>query len=112
MNRLPRSPELMSRTDSALLVVNVQERLLPAIVHGNRVVWNIRRLIDGAKILGVAVAATEQYPRGLGPTVEPLALRLSDIPSKLSFSCAGCPEVFERFREAHRGRCGYCGQGS
>ena len=31
-------------------------------------VWNVRRLIDGAKILGVPVVATEQYPQGLGPT--------------------------------------------
>ena len=51
-HRLPRSPELMSRDDTALLVVNVQEKLVPAIADAARVVWNIRRLIDGAKILG------------------------------------------------------------
>ncbi len=51
-HRLPRSPELMSRDDTALLVVDVQEKLVPAIADAARVVWNIRRLIDGAKILG------------------------------------------------------------
>ena len=35
---LPRSPELMSRGNTALLVVDVQEKLLPLIVHGPRVV--------------------------------------------------------------------------
>ena len=61
-------------------------------------VWNVRRLIDGAKVLGLPVAATEQYPQGLGPTTSELAQRLGRIPSKLTFSCGGCPEVFEELR--------------
>ena len=101
-NPLPRSPELMSRGDSALLVVDVQEILLPAIRGQARVVWNIRRLLDGAQALGVTVAATEQYPQGLGPTTAEIARRLSDVPSKLTFSCGGCPEIFESLREQGR----------
>ncbi len=92
---LPRSPELMSPGDTALLVVDVQERLVPAIAGHRRVVWNIRRLIDGAKLLGLPVVATEQHPNGLGPTVSELAGRLGPIPAKLTFSCGGCPEIFE-----------------
>jgi nicotinamidase-related amidase len=92
---LPRSPELMSRGDTALLVVDVQERLVPAIDGHRHVVWNCRRLIDAAEILGVPVVATEQYPKGLGPTVAPLAERLGELPTKLRFSCGGCPSVFE-----------------
>jgi nicotinamidase-related amidase len=95
---LPRSPELMSRGDTALLVIDVQEKLLPAIPSGSRVVWNVRRLIDAAKALGVPVASTEQYPKGLGPTTPELAERLGAMPSKLTFSSCGCPEVFERLR--------------
>jgi nicotinamidase-related amidase len=98
--RLPRSPELMSRGDSAVLVVDVQDKLVTLIPHHQRLVWNIRRLIDGAKILGVMVTGTEQYPRGLGPTTEVLATRLGEIPEKLTFSCGGCPQVFDGFREA------------
>jgi nicotinamidase-related amidase len=94
-NPLPRSPELMSAGDTALLVVDVQEKLIGAIAGHGRVVWNVRRLIDGAKLLGLPVAATEQYPQGLGPTVPELAGRLGGVPSKLTFSCGGCPEVFE-----------------
>ena len=97
-NCLARSPELMSVGDTALLVVDVQEKLVPAIAGGGRVVWNVRRLIDGAKILGLPVAATEQYPKGLGSTVPELAERLGEIPSKLTFSCGGCPEVFEELQ--------------
>ena len=97
---LPRSPELMSRGDAALLVVDVQEKLVPAIANHARVVWNVRRLIDGAKILGLPVISTEQYPRGLGPTVGELADRLGPVPSKLTFSCGGCPELFEQLQSS------------
>ena len=99
---LPRSPELMSRGDTALVVVDVQEKLVPAIDQNARVVWNVRRLIDGANVLGLPVAATEQYPKGLGPTIAELAERLGSAPSKLTFSCGGCPEFFlvlEQWRE-------------
>jgi nicotinamidase-related amidase len=91
---LPRSPELMTAADTGLLVVDVQEKLVRAIADGSRVVFNVRRLIDGAEVLGVAVVATEQYPQGLGPTVPELAERLGKVPSKLTFSCGGCPEIF------------------
>ncbi len=91
---LPHSPEMMSAGDSAVLVVDVQERLVPAISRGERVVWNVRRLIDGARVLGLPVVATEQYPNGLGRTIPELAQRLGEIPSKLTFSCGGCPAIF------------------
>jgi len=84
----------MSAADTALLVVDVQERLLPAIAGGRRVAFNVRRLIDGAEILGLPVAATEQYPQGLGPTIGELAGRLGSISSKVTFSCGGCGEIF------------------
>jgi nicotinamidase-related amidase len=88
----------MSARDTALLVVDIQEKLLPAIAQSDRVVWNARRLVDGAKLLGLPVAATEQYPQGLGPTVAELAERLPQPPSKLMFSCRGCPEIFADWR--------------
>ena len=88
----------MSRGDTALLVIDVQEKLVPVIAGGPRVVWNVRRLIDAAKVLGLPVAATEQYPKGLGATLPELAERLGPMPSKLTFSACGCPEVFESLR--------------
>jgi nicotinamidase-related amidase len=94
-----RSPLFMEPEDTAFLVIDVQEKLLPAILGGKRVAWNIRRLIDGAKILGLPVVGTEQYPKGLGKTVPELAERLGDLPEKLTFSCFGCPEIFKKLRE-------------
>jgi nicotinamidase-related amidase len=87
---------MMSIGDTALLVVDVQERLVPAIAGHARVVWNVRRLIDGAKVLGLPVVATEQYPQGLGRTVPELLERLGEVPAKLSFSWGGCPQIFKQ----------------
>ena len=55
----------MSAGDTALLVVDVQEKLMPLIPGQQAIIWNIRRLLDGAAILGLPVHATEQYPGGL-----------------------------------------------
>jgi nicotinamidase-related amidase len=96
---LNRSPELMNRDDSALLVVDMQAKLLPLIPGHARIIWNNRRLIDGAKILGVPFAATEQYPQGLGPTTPELAGLLSSIPAKTAFSCGECGEIFTAWRD-------------
>jgi len=96
---LPRSPELMSRHDTGLLVVDVQEKLIRLIPGHERIVFNIRRLLDGAKILGVPATGTEQYPQGLGPTVAELAGRLGKIPGKVAFSCGECPTALQEWSE-------------
>ena len=83
-----RSPELLSRTESRLLIVDVQEKLVPKIFDLERMLANCRSLIQGAKILGVPVFATEQYPKGLGKTVSQLAELLAPPAQKLRFSCA------------------------
>ncbi len=94
----PRSPELMSQSDTALLVVDMQTKLLPVIPGAARIVWNTRRLIEGARLTGVFTAASEQYPKGLGATTPELAALLGDIPEKTLFSCRGCDGLFEQFR--------------
>jgi len=107
---LPRSPERMCPTDTGLLVVDVQERLIPVEPYGEQIVWNCRRLLDGAEIFGVRRFATEQYPEKLGPTVAALAERL-DTPaaSKMSFSCGECGEVLSEWRESGVHRVLVCG---
>ncbi|MEX2169400.1 MAG: isochorismatase family protein [Pirellulales bacterium] len=90
---LARSPELMNSDDTVLLVVDIQERLLPLVEGRERLVWNVRRLLDAAGLLGVTIAATEQYPEKLGSTVEPLASLIPTRLTKLAFSCAGCSEL-------------------
>ncbi len=96
---LARSPELMSRHDTALLVIDVQSKLLSAMAPPPTLVWNIGRLIRGAQVLGLPCAATEQYPQGLGPTTPDLAGLLGEIPAKLTFSCRECGKLFDSLRQ-------------
>ena len=79
----------LERRSSVLCVVDVQERLLPAITDGDAVVARCRRLAEGARLLGVPTVVTEQYRKGLGPTVPALAELLPPPLEKLSFSCCG-----------------------
>ncbi len=102
MSRPARSPLLMGPANSALLIIDIQEKLLPLIRGRSRLVWNARRLIDGAAILEIPVAVTEQYPRGLGATVAELASRLPAPAEKLRFSCSECASIFEQWKSAGR----------
>lgn len=92
MSELPRSHELLGRDDSRLLIIDMQERLLPHIDRHETVVENCLKLITGANVLEVPVTGTEQYPKGLGPTTPQLAEVLPACSEKLDFSCLNCLE--------------------
>lgn len=112
MNEQPifmRSPELMSASDTGLLVIDVQGKLVGLIDDHQRIVWNIRRLIDGAKVLGLQILATEQYPQGLGPTTPALAHHLPKALEKTAFSCAACAAVCDALRATSRQKWLICG---
>jgi nicotinamidase-related amidase len=81
----------LTRTRAGLVVVDVQQRLLPAIFEKERVLQNVLRLIQGAAILKVPVFATEQYRKGLGPTAPEVAAAIPGFApiEKLSFSACG-----------------------
>jgi len=96
---LLRSPLLLSRQSSALLVVDLQAKLIPVIPDSRRIVWNTVRLAEGAEALGIPIVGTEQYPTGLGPTVAELAGRLARVESKVAFSCGACGQLFRDLRE-------------
>src|SRR5262245_55854358 len=92
----------MSAADTGLLVIDVQEKLLPLIPDAKAIIRNTAFLIDAARLLGMPVRATEQYPRGLGPTTPELAARLPDRPEKIAFSSCAVGSVVEAF---HRAAC-------
>jgi nicotinamidase-related amidase len=93
-------PTQMSPADTALLVIDVQDKLLPLIPQQAAMVRNIAFLIDAARLVEIPVTATEQYPKGLGPTTAELAKRVPQRPEKTAFSCCAIPSVVEGF---HRG---------
>jgi nicotinamidase-related amidase len=97
------TPGRLRAAESALLVIDVQERLLVAIPQAPRLLLNLTFLLDAARLLDVPVLATEQYPKGLGPTVPAVAERLpAERPAKVAFSCAAVPEVVSGLHD--RGR--------
>ena len=81
----------INRHMSAGLLVDVQERLFPHMDQHEKLLRRTRILLEGLKILQVPLVVTEQYPKGLGPTLQPLSelLDKQDVIEKLSFSCCG-----------------------
>ncbi len=63
---------------TALLVIDVQERLMPTIVDHDRVINNCAIMLQVAAALGLPYLVTEQYPRGLGRTVDAVAKAMTD----------------------------------
>lgn len=89
---------LMKIETSCLLVVDFQERLMPAVHDADRIVANGAWLIQIAQRLNVPVLASEQYPRGLGHTVAAIRERLpaEAFMEKLHFSCAAERDCMRR----------------
>lgn len=81
---------MRSLPESTLLaVVDIQEKLLTVVPAGAVVVDSARRLVEAARILGVRMVVTEQYPKGLGRTPSVLGSMLPAAIEKQSFSCCG-----------------------
>jgi nicotinamidase-related amidase len=95
-------PSQMNAGDTGLLVIDVQEKLIPKIHGAEAVVRNVAFLIDAARLLDMPVQATEQYPKGLGATIPELAQRLPERPDKVAFSSCGVPSIVETFHRAAR----------
>ncbi|MBL8430506.1 MAG: hydrolase [Dechloromonas sp.] len=95
---------LIRRADSLLLVVDIQQKLAPAIHDNERVTANSVRLLEGARQLGVPTFVSEQYVKGLGPSLE--AVRTAAVDAhffeKTHFSCAAEPGVVDLLRAAKR----------
>jgi nicotinamidase-related amidase len=82
---------LVTAARSVLLIIDLQERLMPAIAAGDEVVANAARLAQAATLFDVPVAATEQYPDGLGPTVPELSAFPQLVMAKTAFSAVAEP---------------------
>ncbi len=89
--------EGLSRSRAALLIIDIQDRLLPAMPADTvaEVLRNTSILIQAARQLGLPIVLSQQYPRGLGPTTQPIedALAGGEVHrfDKLEFSAAAAP---------------------
>jgi nicotinamidase-related amidase len=81
---------VLDRDRAALVVVDVQEAFRPAVRDFDSVAQSVAALVQGARILGLPVVVTRQYPKGLGETVPEVAAHLDGIEplDKLVFSAA------------------------
>jgi hypothetical protein len=92
-------------SSTVLLVVDVQDKLAAAMPQAamDRLVSQTLVLLESARLLGVPVIATEQYPKGLGPTVAPLAEKLRALGveaiDKMTFDACGEPRVTRAIAE-------------
>jgi isochorismate hydrolase len=79
------------------LIIDFQERIFPVISGHEQLLKNVPILIEGLKSLRVPLIVTEQYVKGLGPTVGPIAACLEGIEriEKSSFSCCDEPQVMQ-----------------
>ncbi len=96
------SPLRLDSGRSALLVIDLQEKLLPVIPSGDAVVRQTQRLLQAAKLLSIPAAATVQYPKGLGPLDSSLQEEFPDAEEKLDFSAAVCRRELDPWLEQGR----------
>jgi nicotinamidase-related amidase len=83
--------EMLSVGNTVLLIIDIQEKLFRVMYEKEPLIDNARKLIQGCRVLGVPVLLTEQYSKGLGPTVAEVTELIPEVAplEKLSFGCCG-----------------------
>jgi nicotinamidase-related amidase len=105
-------PSLLDRSRAALAVIDVQEAFGKIIPDFGEMVERVGLMVQACNLLDVPIIVTEQYPKGLGRTVEGIARHLPEGSSpieKLSFSACGAQEFDLRLRERHIEQVMLCG---
>jgi nicotinamidase-related amidase len=94
----------LDKEDTVLLIVDIQEKLAAVMTEKDKVVGNNLHLIELAKMIRMPVMVTEQYPKGLGPTVAEIknALPFYRPVEKMTFDCCGQPPFLEELKEHNK----------
>lgn len=102
---------MIEKDNSCLIVIDVQERLLPGIHESAALVNHCDSLVELAQALEIPVYATEQYPEGVGPTAEPLRGRIGAdaFIGKTHFSCVDAPQFAETLEKISQQQIIICG---
>jgi nicotinamidase-related amidase len=98
MNPIKKNEKILIREKTALVLIDIQEKILSVMKDPDKVVNNTLKLIKGFKVLNIPIFYTEQYPKGLGATAAPLLEELEGLSpiQKMSFSCSGAGNFFTR----------------
>ncbi len=77
------------KENTIALVIDMQEKLLPHVMNSEKVQENSIKLISGLKALNIPIVVTQQYSKGLGPTIDPINKAIGNFSyiEKLTFSC-------------------------
>lgn len=92
------------KDESSALVIDIQERLLPHIDGHEKLTKRTGILLEGLAALGVQVMITEQYRKGLGPTIESIARKITPFQpiEKMAFSCCDDEGIMSRLQQHYR----------
>jgi nicotinamidase-related amidase len=105
-------PYLLERDESLLCIVDIQEKLAARMAEKESVIERARMLTLAARRLGIPIIVTEQYPRGLGPTVMELTIALEDAYAPIEKICFGCgadPAFMDQLKGRKRKQVVLCG---
>jgi nicotinamidase-related amidase len=91
-------PAALTTDNTILLLIDYQERLFPVMHDKEKLLNNVVKLVKGALALEVPIIVTEQYPKGLGPTIPEIKGLIPDFKAieKVCFSCCDEPAFMER----------------
>lgn len=106
-----RFEKLLVAEKTALLIIDIQERIIRVINKYQAVIENTIKLIKGFKVLNIPIYYTEQYPKGLGPTETAIKNELPghEAIQKLSFSCSGAGDLFLELKKKGISQVVVCG---
>jgi nicotinamidase-related amidase len=101
----------IEKPDTALVVIDIQERLFPHIDEHVQLLKNCSILISGIQSLQMPILVSEQYSKGLGTTIEPVRDILNNYNpvEKMSFSCCGEPSLMKSLTDLNRKNVILCG---
>lgn len=80
---------------STLVLIDLQEKLMPALHDGDTAIEQAKILAQAARQLGVPVTGTAQYPKGLGAIVAAIEPLCDKVVEKTEFSASGVPEFLD-----------------
>jgi len=99
------------KNNSVAIIVDIQDRLFPHIYEHKELEQNCQILISGFQVLNIPLVVTEQYPKGLGPTIDSIQSVLSSYEpfEKMTFSCCADQEFAKQLKQFGRHNAILCG---
>jgi nicotinamidase-related amidase len=99
------------QNETAAVVIDIQEKLLPHMHEGEIILENCMKLIGGLQLLSIPIIVTQQYSKGLGNTVPSIINKFTEFSyvEKISFSCYEEPEFAEKVLQSGKPNIIICG---